>query len=699
MEKSTRFNKKDYIKAKKNKDIKLLHKMSFDLYEKQHIKQAIKLQFDCLELGSVSAMVTLSKEYKDGEYLPKDLQESFRLAHKAACHGDIRAMFLLYEFYYYGLVHPCDKELAISWLEKSASHGFINACNTYGFLCRDDKIGNIDKALKFLTNVNENERSFKLISELFGKQANLSKKLEWLKKGVDHDCKYCCHDLADYYYSEGKVEDSIELFEKAANNGSHGSLNNLAIIFRSDEFFDLDKAIDYTKRLADLNLGNSCFNLMLLYFNHIPDEFENNINYAIKAHEAGNHNIYSLLCLYYRTVHYDLEKHNHWAKIGIEINDLNCISSLVNIYIDIDTSKSIRYLNKLKGVSYELESFVPSDINISCIEKLKSNPILCANLYKFESAIHSFKMKTVEKNNIEISHFTNWSAIESILPKDTNNNAKILRLYNVKYMNDPSEGVSLLKIKTNNNEINQSISIIKKILKYIKTSSNNYKEYLLPDIYSLSFTESSDRLDLWRAYGNDGDGFCIKVQYKNSSKISKKSSDCFLNSFYQQFTDSSVQPENKEKTELEVINENSNLYRMVYTDNQKIDFLTSISDFLNIIMLESKNLDKDDYHFLINNVYAILLEVLFLFKDNQYSTEKELRFITSKNIHQVFLDERKPERLYIPTSDFIFKNDGKVIIGPKVRDKEVYELNLRYRLVKNELSNNFTVKRSEIEYR
>ena len=90
-----------------------------------------------------------------------------------------------------------------------------------------------------------------------------------------------------------------------------------------------------------------------------------------------------------------------------------------------------------------------------------------------------------------IGHYTRIDNLKHlILP---NKLSSKLRMYNAEYMNDPSEGKSLMKFLSNHTTFN-----------YDESDKQGYSK-----IYLSCFTTEIDNLPMWSIYGNDGQGCCL----------------------------------------------------------------------------------------------------------------------------------------------------------------------------------------------
>ena len=120
-----------------------------------------------------------------------------------------------------------------------------------------------------------------------------------------------------------------------------------------------------------------------------------------------------------------------------------------------------------------------------------------------------------EKHGVEsgkfFSHYTDFTALDSILAGNASNH---LRLYNVAYFNDPNEGATF------------PAALGEKMRSLIYGSDSEIPHEIAVEadkvfsVYACSFSEEADRLDLWRAYGKNGEGYSITVRIPDNMKAS-----------------------------------------------------------------------------------------------------------------------------------------------------------------------------------
>ena len=309
------------------------------------------------------------------------------------------------------------------------------------------------------------------------------------------------------------------------------------------------------------------------------------------------------------------------------------------------------------------------------VEKIKSACVI------FQDAIIKVMEECKYEHQEAVYHFTRWPAIESILPKEkAEKNKNVIRLYHEDYMNDPSEGQSLLTL-LQSTDFNEDYEGVAELM----SEAFSLREQLPEDsaTYMASFTKSSDRLDLWRAYGSDGDGFCFKIDISKAdehrwshAKLDKKESD----------SDDGT-------------SHTYSLFNVRYEQDKKRECLNDLLKALMPLHEAMKKVEKEVQEEIKKTIFYMLGEVIYLFKDEQYSSEKEVRMFERLSLDQVTLDESDIGRLYKATGPILFTgSESEIMIGPKVKDKKAVELSIRKRLHTNGFPNT-KVTHSEVKYR
>lgn len=305
-----------------------------------------------------------------------------------------------------------------------------------------------------------------------------------------------------------------------------------------------------------------------------------------------------------------------------------------------------------------------------------------------------------------VAHYTVLPALYSMLPENQAQGCKpnCLRLYNIAYVNDPREGKRLVypSKKTENATL---------IQEFFPKESEIEPESPTPwqgqkfSVYIGSFALASDRLDLWRAYGKDGEGYCIAMPL---SAFNQKPETARIH-LMQSDTDTQSKGQNGELN-IDVV---PTLYEVRYQDDEVEDALARLAGPLRKIKDAKEEMVRQNTGRLSgelltvgkglidSTVRAIVSGILYLYKDKEYENEKEVRIINGSDIKakRLRLDERDPAHLYVETTPFLFDCElSQIIIGPKVKEKSAVYLNLQKRLVCNNLLRT-QVNMSEIKYR
>ena len=314
--------------------------------------------------------------------------------------------------------------------------------------------------------------------------------------------------------------------------------------------------------------------------------------------------------------------------------------------------------------------------------------LMLQSLLKLVITIRTEKHSITEDVTL-VAHYTDSNALKSMLSiNEIENNS--LRLFNVAYVNDPSEGQKLIRFKyqlVDNDPSNPLHAFFGKDpnVPIIPEERINLQEH---DFWTFigSFSLVKDRLDLWRAYGRDGNGFCILTPLNAfQKKLKKQVADEFLDNDQNRCA-------------------GGPLYKVCYEDLDAQETLTRLSVPLHNIVLELKKKNYSDTasKAIRRLVVTIISELLYLYKDKEYETEKEVRMIVARPFDSPQL-KRQPkdlhERLYIETDSLFFESEGcQIVIGPKVASREEVEIDILHRLAKLGWPH-CSVQHSQVKYR
>lgn len=332
--------------------------------------------------------------------------------------------------------------------------------------------------------------------------------------------------------------------------------------------------------------------------------------------------------------------------------------------------------NKLFG-NFQLCSLYPAEViskKINCyFLKLKKHPdyidlkveLLALLHYAFEIR----KLLIVPNTSVSIGHYTKIENLKYLFsPGKTEGK---LRMSNACYMNDPSEGQALIK--------------------FLASKTQDFSDLCIEQSYNIylsCFTTAIDELPMWSMYGNDGKGCCLLFKRD------------FFDFTSEEFSDELTIDDH-------CAGENNFLFRVVYLssktneitldtfpeddenlDQKVADAIGSLLFHLNkIIHIQEKKQDKK-----VNDILTFILgQIRYLFKDDSYAHEHELRLIRYSEaplldneawvVPQLFVAVEKPLEY------------EQIILGPKVEQTNRITPYLIYTGKVKE------VKKSKIEYR
>ncbi len=292
-----------------------------------------------------------------------------------------------------------------------------------------------------------------------------------------------------------------------------------------------------------------------------------------------------------------------------------------------------------------------------------------------------------EEAKAGVAHFTSLEALYSMLPKvavgeqaPSRKDRNHLRLYNIEYVNDPQEGKSLLGPTSN------SAQPLNKLLlpNHESGPDDNLEQSFesLPlqglafSVYVGSFTLRADRLDLWRAYGRDGTGYCLVTPFSAFRDGMTPTEHGFAGLVAIEQDDRQVPMA---------------LYRVAYGQepvakaldqlNPSLQKLFSAIDKYAQVRRNGEEIKAKIYL----TIRAIFSDILYLYKNEEYKSEEEVRMLAPYAIsaQAVKADNQMPGRLYVKTVPFLFPPGSRIIIGPKVPRPEAVRLELKHRLDRN----------------
>ena len=646
-----------------------LDKDHTSLEEKQ---QAAALYQQAADLGNARAAFNLALMHNNGELGEPDKHIVAKLYQQAADLGQASAVFNLAVMYDSGELGEPDKHKAAKLYQQAADLGHANAAFNLALMYKKGELGEPDK----------------------------HKAAKLYQQAADLGNAPAAFNLA-LMYDNGELGDpdkhkAAKLYQQAADLGNAPAAFNLALMYDNGELGDPDKhkAAKLYQQAADLGNAPAAFNLALMYHDgefSEPDMQNAAMLFQQAAHLGHASAAFNLAHMYKRGAlgKTDIFSANKWFSYADQLNHPHAYLYLPN-----------------KGITTLITKIRASD--------LKSN--LEHALSRLNEVFINIRSEHLLGEETALSHFTGWKALESMLPVNAAGEAtayrNVLRQYHVDYMNDPKEGHRLLDFNKENEKATAASQILKALFEkeyqhYQRHCQNNHA--LLPSVFICSLTLDSDRLDLWRAYGNDGDGYCLTFDFDGSQQarsrevvLHRENQDVFY------AADSADAKENPKQSKS--ANEHAPnitppvLYKIRYADEDIISTLEKLHEPLIALQKLRAKLESDELREELDACIAsMLLELLYLYKDEQYANEHEVRAVRMLplNDSRIRSDERIPGRLYIETNPFLFTTNSSITVGPKVPGKDQLAAlwNLRWRLTKHGFDKTSKVVLSQVAYR
>lgn len=274
-------------------------------------------------------------------------------------------------------------------------------------------------------------------------------------------------------------------------------------------------------------------------------------------------------------------------------------------------------------------------------------------------------------DNSDVAHYTDSNALESMLGTVTGEPRNVMRMYNIAYLNDPGEGRRLFDVISDNPlrslEANKA-----------DTAADEHS------VYIGAFSLVSDRLNLWRAYTNHGNGFSIVTP---SSAFEKDFSVPQMAAAWS----SELKPAQR-----------FTLFKVLYEDTEAVEAVNALRTTLESLERKVKTLTSDQKTVVHRIARMVVSELLYLYKSEEYSSEKEVRFVTALRLDSEYVrrDKTSPSaKLYAETRPFFFVSPGsKIIIGPTVDARTSVAMALRQNLCDRGWDGACKVEDSEVKY-
>jgi len=203
-------------------------------------------------------------------------------------------------------------------------------------------------------------------------------------------------------------------------------------------------------------------------------------------------------------------------------------------------------------------------------------------------------------------------------------------IMNISYMNDPNEGKSFKHLIYG--------------AQYTKNSTAERKNISIPYVFLKCFTSQIDYLPMWEMYGNHAQGCCLVVDWQKTFFENKNISKSLFQVCY--------------------INKSEKGYDIRKSDNPQIRNTERIKTCIRELKKLAAQLNASEQ----TTFEKLLGELPYLFKDNSYSYEQEVRILylfSKPNKNFKHTDNEIPKLFIIP--DF-YLQIKEIILGPKVSD-------------------------------
>lgn len=279
-----------------------------------------------------------------------------------------------------------------------------------------------------------------------------------------------------------------------------------------------------------------------------------------------------------------------------------------------------------------------------------------------------------------LAHYTDGFALTSMLNSVGDKKRNAIRLYSTAYVNDPKEGTRLQTFSqtTSDDPLKEFFPKENGMQMPINWEKKEFQ------VFIACFSQQHDSLDLWRFYGKDGKGFSVVTPFT---------------SFNGSSTEGMIRgPWTKEVATVSKLT----LYRVLYKDEDAMAALNELKQPLQEISQQISKMKKhkDD----VRRITALIVsELLYLYKDESYANEQEVRAIEARALGDPILQRHMTDtgfsKLFVQSPAFLFTEEGsKIIVGPKVESAKVATIDIRDLLSRNNW-NECVVDHSKMSYR
>jgi TPR repeat protein len=626
--------------------------------------------------GLAEAMQEVINAYKNGVGTEPSARMAFEWLKKAAGEKQEWAYFDLAIMYRDGEGTGLDITKFREWMEKAAAvQGGREAMRTLAESYKRPKYGEPDYAmfLHWTRRMAKADGAVAMIdlSRLYATGSHVpydvGLQLEWADKAVNaarlafanknepdgalEDLPLALKALADAYYANGRFPEATKNF-KAAAEASYRVYTTA-----TNEYFDISEdllqiVLQYQKTLKKNTKEG--FHWLKITAELVEARYANLGDCLPEFGEAVR-----LLAEAYRNG-YGTSRDQKLSVSALEI--AKQVRNPEAMY-QLARADSPTYLVDLREAAnagsdeaFDLIHVMDCDLPACEAERMHSAVTqLRAAVYQYRDKFHSVNESDAPSG---IAHYTGNAALEGMLSPALSESKNLMRMYNFAYFNDPGEGRRLYLVDgTNENPLSKF------------GQPTTYKEDVRTEsqfVYIGSLSLVPDQLDLWRAYTDNGKGFSIVTPFSAFSK---------------NLTRSLMATWNNERRPSTI----PTLYKVLYEQKEAERALKTLSPKLKVIEDAIGKFSPEKKEKIRQLVRMIANELLFLYKSEDYRSEKEVRFVKALglNMSEVRRDEsRSPIRLYMETQPFFFNTPkSKIIIGPTVDNQTSVAMALRHALV------------------
>jgi len=340
-------------------------------------------------------------------------------------------------------------------------------------------------------------------------------------------------------------------------------------------------------------------------------------------------------------------QHSSISSDNVVLNSINIIGEDNNITQITSLTEGPISQDNLKIVIDALTKRVFSDLE----QAKKSDYTLFKNHFsEFQRIIRIIKKELIFEttDDTEICHYSKLSTLKYIIQPKGSTFQPRLRISNIAYLNDPSEGnvlFQLLKKVTKSDVTNMLLG--NEIME-----ENKLAEVPFSKVFIGSFSAAKNKLPMWTLYGDNSKGCCL----------------VFDNHFFDkrnELVEAQSNMDDKKIPSQELI-----LYQVKYLNldylNETDPIISHLKKIANILDLFANIISK--YDSVRIWVMTLLDEIRFLFKDSDYDYENEVRIIIHAQNAEIQVDDGINElnipRLYVNLQrKLIYK---EVILGSKI---------------------------------